>query len=207
MVYFYRQTKVAYLTFDDGPSDNTLKILDILDTYNVKATFFVIGNVSEKNQALYWEIVRRGHSIGLHTYTHDYSYIYSSLENFKEDLTMLENTLMYYIGFVPSIYRFPGGSTNQISQKYGPPDIMEVLKKEVLRRGYIFYDWNVDSGDTAAALVEPDIITNNVLTGAANKSNINILLHDAPAKTTTVEALPGIITGLTAQGFTFRRLP
>lgn len=197
--------KKAYLTFDDGPSDNTVKILQLLDYYQIKATFFVIGNVSERHRSLYREIITRGHQIGLHSFTHQYSYIYASLENFKADLDALEAVLNMHIGFVPSLYRFPGGSNNNKNLLFGGPD-MGRLKEEIKRRGLTYYDWDVDSGDTSAYLVEPNVIIHNVLTGSRNQNRAIILLHDAPVKTTTVEALPGIMNGLMRQGFSFNTL-
>src|SRR4051812_21143456 len=92
--------KTAYLTFDDGPSENTAKILQILDLYKIKATFFVVGKVPEQHLKLLTEMVNKGHGIGLHSYTHDYSFIYSSIENFKRDLDDLENTIKKYSGKV-----------------------------------------------------------------------------------------------------------
>lgn len=198
--------KTAYLTFDDGPSENTAKILQILDFYQVKATFFVIGEVAQKHCLLYRMIVERGHRIGLHTFTHDYSSIYSSLENFKSDLDRLEGTLKKYIGFVPSIYRFPGGSSNTVSIRYGGSTIMEKLKEEIKRRGYKYYDWNVDSGDTRGYLVDFEQIIENVLSHTINKDKAIVLMHDAPVKTTTVQALPELINGLRRQGFDFGTL-
>lgn len=198
--------KTAYLTFDDGPSENTAKILQILDLYKIKATFFVVGNVPEQHLKLLTEMVNKGHGIGLHSYTHDYSFIYSSIENFKRDLDDLENIIKKYSGKVPSIYRFPGGSTNLVSKKYGSPEIMNELKKEIKNRGYDYFDWDIDSGDTKSYLVNFDKIIENVLTKTANREKAIILMHDAPVKTTTVQALPEMINGLLKQGFEFYTL-
>ncbi|WCK53281.1 polysaccharide deacetylase [Aneurinibacillus sp. Ricciae_BoGa-3] len=203
MEFVDRQKKIAYLTFDDGPSENTAKILEILDLYKIKATFFVIGSDGETEKNLYKHIVTRGHGIGLHSYTHDYSTIYSSIDLFIKDLEKLEKTLVESIGFIPNIYRFPGGSVNQGSKRYGGPSLLNQLKREIKNRGYVFFDWNVDSGDTKSYLVDFDQIIQTVLESTINKENAVILMHDAPVKTTTVQALPEIITGLKKQGFQF----
>ncbi|WP_052948035.1 polysaccharide deacetylase family protein [Aneurinibacillus tyrosinisolvens] len=195
--------KTAYLTFDDGPSENTAKILEILDLYEVKATFFVVGSGGETERDLYKQIVKRGHEIGLHSYTHDYATMYSSVDLFIEDLEKLEKAVDESIGFIPSIYRFPGGSANQVSQKHGGSSLMARLKKEIEKRGYLFFDWNVDSGDTKSYLVDFDQIIETVLKSTISKENAIILMHDAPVKTTTVQALPEIILGLKKQGFRF----
>ncbi|MCJ8008854.1 polysaccharide deacetylase family protein [Lederbergia wuyishanensis] len=202
----YNSRKIAYLTFDDGPSDNTVKILQLLDFYKVRATFFVIGDVPNRHLSLYNEILKKGHGIGMHTFTHDYSTMYASLANFKADLERLENILMRYIGFIPSIYRFPGGSSNKMSTRYGGINLMEKLKKEIEKRGYKYFDWDVDCGDTKSYLVSADQIIENVLNNTMNKEKAIILLHDSPVKTTTVQALPEIIIGLKRQGFEFKIL-
>lgn len=196
--------KVVYLTFDDGPSANTEQILDILKQYNIKATFFVIGNA--KNKELYKRIVREGHSIGNHTFSHNYKNIYSSVEAFMEDFEKLNAFLEEITGVQPSIVRFPGGSNNQVSHKYGGEEIMKEIVKTVANEGYQYFDWNVSSLDAEKVTQDKEVIVNAVLEGAKDKTNAIVLMHDSAPKTTTVEALPEIIEGLKKQGFTFKTL-
>ena len=129
-------TKRAYLTFDDGPSGNTVEILDILDKYDVKATFFVVGRDKSYYDA-YRDIVDRGHTLGLHSYTHDYDKIYGSLADFSEDIEELRNLLYDVTGVNCVYYRFPGGSSNTVSRVD-----MNTLIDYVNAEGLIYYDWN-----------------------------------------------------------------
>lgn len=194
--------KVVYLTFDDGPSANTKKILDILDAYNVKATFFVTGN----NQA-YNHLIKtahdKGHTIALHTYCHDYKTIYSSTNAYFNDLNKVGNMVKDLIGFVPKYVRFPGGSSNTVSRKYCP-GIMSTLSKELPARGYKYYDWNGDSTDASGNNVSVSKIVANATSSKAN--NINILFHDSAAKSTTVQALPAIIENYRSRGYRFEAI-
>lgn len=191
--------KIVYLTFDDGPSENTLKILDILDRYNIKATFFVTGTNQNYNY-LITEAHNRGHTIGLHTYSHDYAKLYASPEAYFEDLTKVGNMVKDLIGYVPKYIRFPGGSSNTVSRKYCP-GIMSYLSKEVVARGYQYYDWNGDSTDASGNNVAVSKLIANATSSKANQ--INILFHDTKAKSTTVEALPAIIENYLARGYRF----
>lgn len=198
-----KATKVCYLTFDDGPSDNTLKILKILDEYDAKATFFVIG----KNSKLQYleKIDKAGHAIGLHSNTHDYSKIYSSRSAFFKDIEALAKKIDKKVGINPTIMRFPGGSNNTISKNY-KKGIMSDLTTQVQIKGYSYFDWNVDSGDASGRNVPASRITKNVLNQAKNKNSICVLMHDTAAKNTTVKALPDILDGLKKQGYKFEVL-
>lgn len=194
--------KVCYLTFDDGPSDNTLKILKILDDYKVKATFFVVKN----SKADYIkQVAARGHTVGLHTASHVYSNIYSSDEAYYADLKVISDIVESQTGKKSNIIRFPGGSSNKISKDFSQ-GIMTRLTKSVVENGYFYFDWNVDSGDAAGKNVRYDVIRNNVVNSANGKGSICVLMHDTSAKSTTVTALPGIIEGLTAKGYRFEAL-
>ena len=196
--------KHAYLTFDDGPSANTIKILDFLAANHIKATFFVIG--TENNDAIYKRIVDEGHTLAIHSNTHDYSSIYVSQETFMNDITTLSDKLYGITGVRPKILRFPGGSNNTISKKYSEADLMDKLVKHVGEEGYIYYDWNVDSLDASANRQDKNVIVSSVLEGAKNKTSAIILMHDAAAKTTTVDALPEIVEGLRKEGFVFDKI-
>ena len=194
--------KICYLTFDDGPSDRTPEILDVLERYEVSATFFVVG--SAKLQYLP-RIVEKGHVIGLHANNHDYSKIYKSTTAYFNDLNLLSDKVYDKIGVHPKIVRFPGGGSNKVSQKYNK-GIMTRLTSQVQIKGYGYFDWNVDSGDASGKDIPKQTLVNNVLTAAAKKNSICVLMHDTSSKYTTVEALPEIIVGLEKMGYTFKTL-
>lgn len=196
--------KIAYLTFDDGPSGNTSKILDILKEKNIPATFFVVGNQKMKNT--YKRIVDDGHTIGNHTYGHDYKGIYKTTEAFFADVDKLNDLLEETTGQRSKILRFPGGSNNTVSRHAGGQGIMNIMTEAVIGEGYRYFDWNVDSQDAAKSKQSKDVIVKSVLSGANHTNQAVILMHDAPAKTTTVDALPEIIDGLTKKGFIFKGL-
>jgi len=197
-----KATKVCYLTFDDGPSDNTLKILKILEEYDAKATFFVIGTAKLEYLP---KIKKAGHAIGLHSNTHNYSKIYKSTSAFFKDLNKLSKKVEEKIGEKTMLMRFPGGSNNTVSKKYCK-GVMTDLTTQVKIKGYAYFDWNVDSGDASGSNVSATRIKNNVLRQAKNKNSICVLMHDTAAKGTTVKALPHILDGLKKQGYKFEVL-
>lgn len=178
--------KTVYLTFDDGPSPYTSQILDILDKYGVKATFFVVNG---KYNSVMKDIVNRGHQIGLHTYTHDYSKVYASDEAYFNDLQSVSDVVKNQTGKETKIIRFPGGSSNTISKKYSK-GIMTRLTKSVVEKGYTYFDWNCSNGDADGAnTVQKQLEFCSKFPKSAQ--NIVVLMHDT--KKTTLEALPKII--------------
>ncbi|MBP9997284.1 MAG: polysaccharide deacetylase [Lachnospiraceae bacterium] len=183
----------VYLTFDDGPSANTAKILDILDEYGVKATFFVTGEEADTNPERYQDIVNRGHSIGIHSYSHVYRDIYRSKEDFVRDYQKLRDYIEETTGMAPTIYRFPGGSSNTVS-KTDMDELCEYLQSQ----GVTYYDWNVSSGDATNPALPTKMIVNNCVSSIGNRDTTIILLHDSGSKTSTVEALPEIIEQILA---------
>lgn len=199
-----KEVKKAYLTFDDGPSANTVKILDFLKANNIKATFFVIG--TENNDDIYKRIVDEGHTLAIHSNTHKYDEIYVSQWAFMNDITTLSDKLYNITGVRPKVLRFPGGSNNTISKRYNNNDIMGTLVGKVTEEGYSYFDWNVDSSDASAAHQKKEVIVQSVLDGAKGKDHAIILMHDAAAKTTTVDALPEIVEGLRKEGFVFEEI-
>ena len=197
--------KICYLTFDDGPTDNTLKILEILRASNIKATFFVVDNAQTKIDYVS-QIHADGHTVGLHTASHNYANLYSSVDAYYNDLNTISSKVESIIGIKSYVMRFPGGGSNIVSRKYSPGIMSYLTSTEgVASQGYTYFDWNVDSGDASGRL-SASKIANNVLQGAKNKNSICVLMHDAAAKTTTVDALPEIIRGLIDQGFSFQPL-
>ena len=195
--------RTVYLTFDDGPSRNTEIILDILKRYGVKATFFVAGNSTSFGRAMYKRIIDEGHALGNHTYSHDYAKIYTSVEAYWEEHLRLEDLLFEATGTRPQIIRFPGGSNNTVSSKYGGVEIMDQLTQMVTGKGYRYIDWNLTSLDAAAVTQDAQLIIESVLSRVSTILNPIVLMHDSSSKTTTVEALPTIIEELHDLGFTF----
>lgn len=181
----------VYLTFDDGPSVYTSQILDILDSYGVKATFFVTGAQKDAHPEWYKEIVERGHTIGMHSYTHVYSSVYADEDAFVDDIEQIHQYILDTTGINSSFYRFPGGSSNRVSSLS-----MDELCKLVHSRGYEYYDWNVSSQDASNPTPSSQTIVNNVLTGIGKHQQSIVLMHDSGDKYATVQALPSIIEGI-----------
>ena len=187
----YEGQKRVYLTFDDGPSTYTNEILDILKEYDVKATFFVLAKDGYEKE--YQRIIDEGHTLALHSYTHQYSQIYESPEAFRQDVISLSDYLYGVTGYRCKFYRFPGGSSNGIIQ-FDKEECFDVLEEE----GLVYFDWNVTSKDASSYRLSATAITNNVLSGVEQTQASVVLMHDASDKYTTVQALPGIIESLQA---------
>jgi peptidoglycan/xylan/chitin deacetylase (PgdA/CDA1 family) len=188
-------TLKVYLTFDDGPSENTDEILDILDDYGVKATFFVVGKSDEESTARYQRIVNEGHTIGMHSYSHQYSDIYSSLDAFQADLSKIQNTIYDATGVETYLYRFPGGSSNKVSNT----DMTEYIQY-LNSQGITYYDWNVSCGDATSQAYTADELVENVMGDVVKYKSSVVLMHDADNKKATVEALPELIETLQKMG-------
>ena len=185
-------TRYVYLTFDDGPSSNTDEILDILAQYNVKATFFVCGKPDSRYTDVYKRIVEEGHTLGMHSYSHKYSVIYDSVDSFKEDLMKLRIFLYQTTGEMSNFYRFPGGSSNDVSSV----DMRELI--DYLNESDItFFDWNVSAGDDRAG-ADKTTIFNNIVNNVPRFQHCVVLMHDSADKHATVEALPEIIEAIQA---------
>ena len=189
--------KVVYLTFDDGPGPYTQQLLDVLAKYNVKATFFVT-NSNSKYQDMIAKEYAAGHAIGIHTYCHDYNKIYASEEAYFEDLEAMQDVIVAQTGKETSLLRFPGGSSNTVSNI--TPGLMTTLTQEVQNRGYQYFDWNVSSGD-AGETTDTDQVAENVIAGI-KKHNVSVVLqHDI--KAFSVDAVEKIIQWGLDNGYTF----
>lgn len=187
--------KIAYLTFDDGPNPvTTPRILKILKDEDVKATFFVLGRQVNRYPDLLKAEYEQGEGIGNHSYSHDYHLIYRSPEAFLAEIKQTEELIFQTIGIRPPIVRAPGGTQGHFHINY---------YNALDAADYLIYDWNVSSGDADASLVPADKLIHNIETQAPGKSRIIILMHDAEAKVTTVDALPQIIQYLKQQGYSF----
>lgn len=194
--------KTIYLTFDDGPSERTLEILKILKDHDIKATFFVIGKTDNFSKECMRKIVEEGHTIAMHSYTHDLKKIYSSVESFLEDMHKIYNLIYEVTGEKPSIFRFAGGSRNGFNKK----NYKEIIS-EMVRRGFDYFDWNLCNNDSVGGSFLPvEKCIDNVCNYSSKYNSAVILMHDSKPKTTTVEALPKVIEKLKAQGFSFRKL-
>lgn len=191
--------KIVYLTFDDGPSENTDAILSILRQNHIHATFFVSGMYPQYRH-LIKKAYDEGNTIGLHTETHKYD-IYRSEDTYFNDLNQIAQIVKSEIGFVPAYVRFPGGSSNTVSRNYAQ-GIMGRLAAELNKRGYQYYDWNADSTDAAHSEDAVDDLVKHAT--ACNDKNVVLLCHDAPGKGTTVQALQRIIDNYRSRGYTFR---
>jgi peptidoglycan-N-acetylglucosamine deacetylase len=192
--------KKVFLTFDDGPSQNTLKILNILKENNVRGTFFIIGKMAEANPDLIKKLHESGMCVASHSYSHDYK-IYKSANSYFDDLFKCDEIIYRITGSysVPFI-RFPAGSYNTL---YGKAVMMEI-KSQLKSRGINYVDWNVSSADTASESVPKDIIKSNIVNQCSLWDVSVALMHDAAGKKTTVEALPEIISALKAKGYEFK---
>jgi len=206
-LYVHKSTKVTetaaktiYLTFDDGPSQHTLELLDILDRHNVKTTFFVIYRDDEASQNIYREIVKRGHTIAVHTASHKYTEIYKSVEDYLADFNIIYNKIEQVTGVKPELFRFPGGSINSYNAR-----IHQEIIAEMLRRGFTYHDWNVSGGDAVSGVTRGSVFA-NVVENVNKYDKAVVLLHDSSSEEVTVAALEGIIIELQNSGYAFAKL-
>ena len=188
-----------YLTFDDGPSSHTTRLLDILDKYDVKATFFVVNTGKIDTIA---RIHEEGHVVAMHTATHDFEEVYASTDAYFSDLKKIQSQIKKYCGFTSKLLRFPGGGSNTISKNYCE-GIMTELTQMVEEKGYTYFDWNVDSDDAGSARTATAVY-NNVVTGCASRKTSVVLMHDI--KSYTVDAIEDIIKWGLDNGYTFKVL-
>lgn len=195
----YEEGKVAYLTFDDGPSTHvTPMILDILKERDIKATFFVIGNMAEKNPEMLKRVYNEGHTISNHTYSHSYPYIYDNPQNLSNDILQWEKTIREILGqdFHSDVFRFPGGSFER----------GEAFHQAVKDLGYIKFDWNVVNGDGETNNFTRERSIQRFTETIQDIRNPVILMHDTDAKVATAETLNEIIDYLLEREFVFDTL-
>ena len=165
----------VYLTFDDGPSENTPEILEILKAHNVKVTFFVTGKEEEELKGWYERIVADGHTLGMHSYSHKYSTIYESVDAFAADFEALRDYVKELTGVDCKYYRFPGGSSNTVSKNYCE-GIMTNAVEYFSSTDFVYFDWNVDSQD-AGGTTTPDGVFENVTSSIKPSRNNIVLMH------------------------------
>ena len=195
------EEKVCYLTFDDGPSKNTIKILDLLKQYDAKATFFVIGNsICEENRPIIERIIQEGHAIGLHAYNHVYEKFYATENSYLKDYETLYKVLKDDYGVETALFRFPGGS----ACKYLYGNGKEYVKK-MQEKGFACFDWNV-TGEDSVGTPTVSSIQKNVFERVFSYNTPIVLLHDSCIANVTVEALPGILEKVKENGYRFDTL-
>jgi peptidoglycan-N-acetylglucosamine deacetylase len=187
------------LTFDDGPSEITDDILDILAEKNVKALFFINGiNVTRSRENLLLRAVEEGHLIGNHTYSHDYSLIYRSREGFMKDFLKNERLILKTTDTRSMLVRFPGGSRNSLSSDEEGRELMDSLKSELDRLGYVYMDWNVTDTGT-----EPGAFLASLEQQIFWRSSATILFHDRGDRALLIETLPRLIDDVRREGYYF----
>lgn len=199
-----RISGTAYLTFDGGPSTHTDELLALLAQKGIKATFFVTGNVH--NDPQYDEhlraIVEGGHTLGMGSWSSDYAVMYSSVEAYLADMSTLYNYIKDTTGVVPTVFRFAGGSINSYNA-----GIYRELIAEMIRRGFVPYDWNLSAdGGAGSTRFSAEELVLHVEDALAGLDRAVVLLHDDSTHTTTLEALPGIVALLEEHSFTFAPL-
>jgi peptidoglycan/xylan/chitin deacetylase (PgdA/CDA1 family) len=190
--------KTIYLTFDDGPSKLTPQVLDLLDEYNAKATFFVVYHDEYKEYLS--EVVSRGHTLALHSYSHDYDTIYDSVDAYLADFLKVYDWVYENTGMRPTLFRFPGGSMN------GDEYTMQLITEEMESRGFIYYDWNVSSGDGSNLTTSENII-DNICDNAKYFDTPVVLMHDGAGKNATLNALRTVLQNLQNDGYSFDVIP
>ncbi len=193
-------TGVIYLTFDDGPSNVTPEILDILEKNDVKATFFIV-DYSEEDKETIQRVINDGHTLGIHGISHDYATIYSSVTAALENFTDLKEKLLNDFGYEATFIRFPGGSSNTVSKKYSE-GVMTKVTEAVEQEGLVYYDWNVDVNDAGGARTASKIY-DNFVEGIASKRENVVLMHDGFGHEATAEALQRIIDYAKYNGYEF----
>lgn len=197
-------SKTIYLTFDDGPSQNTEAVLDVLKEKGVKAAFFVTAQNADEDYTpiMLQRMIDEGHAIGLHSYKHAGNKIYKSVDTFLDDINKLNDYLEETVGIQPKFLRFAGGSAT-INAK---PEVMRAIIEEIHSRGYSYYDWDVVSGDDVKTAKPVETLVNKVVGESKQLDRAVLLFHDNPVATTTPAAVAQIIDQLTAEGYTFALL-
>lgn len=194
--------RTCCLTFDDGPSPNTDLVLETLDRYGVKATFFVVGaEKTADDQERLRKIVAAGHTLAMHSWSHDHNVIYSSVEAFLTDLHRVYCWIYEATGVYPQLFRFPYGSNSG----YNRATVYRDIIAEMARRGFTYYDWNISARD---AVIDPRPaaeIAANCLQGIGREFVV-VLSHDSTPRLTTAEAMPAVIEGYRSAGYAFSSL-
>jgi peptidoglycan/xylan/chitin deacetylase (PgdA/CDA1 family) len=196
-----KEKKVVYLTFDDGPSATTESVLDTLEKYHVKATFFLVHKRGDSAASMIRREIKNGNSVGIHTYSHNYKKIYRSVDSYLADYNKMWKYLKHDFNYDAEIFRFPGGSMNSYDL-----DVFDKIIPEMYRRGFRFYDWNVSAEDATFEKRTSRDIANTIVRDVKAHDKSIVLLHDSAGKDSTAEALPEIIRRLKKAGYEFKTL-
>ena len=198
-IYVKDDVKTCYLTFDDGPSMITDDILDTLKKHDIKATFFVIGEQMQYYKDTVRRMYKEGHTIGNHSYYHNYKLIYKDAANFESELMLVKKSIDDILGFEYErrVFRFPGGSFEQGKQEF---------KQILIDNNYKYLDWNSLNGDSEITNPDFEFLFNNLIETTKGKEDVVVLMHDAGAKKSTAEHLEKFIEYLKTQGFVFKAL-
>lgn len=196
---YVRELGTVYLTFDDGPSDHTYSILGYLDQYNIKATFFVVPSRTESCYAKLQAIAEAGHSIGVHSASHVYNEIYASVEAYLEDFHEAWDIIYDATGIRTEIFRFPGGSVNDFNA-----ETRDHIIQEMTRRGFRYFDWNVDSNDAGGANWTD--MYNSIPEDIAENYRSVVLMHDSASTPNTVLVLGDVLQVLVNEGYKFDKI-
>lgn len=193
--------KVAYITFDDGPCKSTPQLLEVLRKLNVKATFFVSAQYGSDEEVVEWlkQIKADGHEIGVHSYSHRYNEIYSSVKNYLKDFKKMDDLIVKATGEHARLFRFPGGSNTGYNAS-----IREDIIKEMTSRGMVYYDWNAYNGD-CDGFSKSEMIAKAVKESSYRNKSI-VLMHNIPKKDLVIESLPSIVKELSEKGYVFEAL-
>lgn len=196
-----REENVIYLTIDDGPCKSTGKLLDTLDQVGIKVVFYVTAQYGSDEDIVEQmkEIHKRGHKVEVHTYSHDYKDIYSSVDAFLKDFKKMDDLIYEATGERSKTFRFPGGSNTGYNEK-----IRDALLTEMSRRGYVYYDWNASNGDSDG--YSPDKFASKVVGECSVNSWNIVLMHNTPGKDESINTLPDFVNQLQQAGYTFKLL-
>lgn len=201
-VYVYDNKKICYLTFDDGPSSVTEKILDVLKQYKVKATFFVTGQMANRNPKILKSIYDAGHTIGNHSFSHDYNTVYASKESFKNEVLGCKNAIDKALGFEYKnlVFRYPGGFGSLTDE-----NTKAEYTKALGEIGYKYIDWSCLTGDSNVTDPTEEYLMDTLKYGIGNTKtgDVVVLMHDSGAKEITAEVLPKVIEYIYSLGFEF----
>ena len=195
------EEKVAYLTFDDGPSCNTKRVLDVLNAYQINATFFLIGsNITPDTKPIVERMVKEGNAVGIHTYSHEANKMYASAEAFEKDFLQAEDIINATTGQKARLCRFPWGSANNYLKKIDS-QVLPWLEE----KGYYYCDWNVSAEDSIGTPTAYSIIR-NIKKDYGRYEHPILLMHDSNTNCLTAEMLPDIIVMLKQDGYNFDTL-
>lgn len=193
--------KKIYLTFDDGPTQMTKNVLEVLDKNNVKATFFFNGAKSKDEEKILKDIVNSGNLLALHTYSHDYKKIYKSPKSFINDLEKNRKTFKQITGYDCKIFRFPGGTNNTVSFSYGGKKVIKNIIKLSKKYGYDYVDWNAFPNDTNKKVTSKQY--NIIIKQAKGNDETVVLIHVFDRNKNLPKGLDNVIKKLKKQGYTF----